>query len=673
MQTRTRIIGWIVAVTIGSQALPAHAEGPDKTLSPYFQVSGGDGSVDAMPLLGTDVDVQIVGVIADVRVKQTYKNDGATTLHATYVFPASTRAAVHGLTMRVGNQLVRAQIKEREEAKRTFEQAKREGKSASLLEEDRPNVFRMSVANILPGDKIEVELLYSELIVPTGGTYEFVYPTVVGPRYSSQPAASAPATDKFVASPYLHQGEAPASSFTLSGRLTGGMPIDSAVSPSHEMTLRWKTDKTEASFGLRETADYAGDEDFVLRYRLAGGQIQSGLLMSEGKDENFFLLTVQPPKRVDPTYIPPRDYVFVLDVSGSMRGFPLDTAKELLRTLMADLKPTDTFNVLFFSGGSDLLSPTPLTATPRNIDRALKMIERQDGGGGTELLPALERAMALPAEENGWSRSFIVVTDGYISGERELFEYIRANLGRANVFSFGIGSSVNRFLIDGVAKAGLGEPFVVLGPGQSLEVANKLREYVRSPVLTDVKVTFDGFDAYDVEPTFFPDVLADRPIVVHGKWKGKAGGSIGVRGVSGAGAFQQKIVVAPGMADAANEPLKFLWARTRVSNLSDFTERGGLDDRAKREVTELGLKYELLTAFTSFIAVHEVVRNPSGEGADVAQPLPLPEGVTDAAVGDIAQGAEPELVWIAMALAVWAMAVAWRRKTQVAVARRDLR
>jgi len=663
MHTRTRIIGWIVALTLGSVSLPARAEGPDKTLSPYFQVKGGDGSTDTMPLLGTDVDVQIVGVIADVRVKQTYKNDGKTTLHATYVFPASTRAAVHGLTMRVGNQLVRAQIKEREEAKKAFEQAKREGKSASLLEEDRPNVFKMSVANILPGDRIEVELLYSEHIVPTAGVYEFVYPTVVGPRYSNQPAKTAHDSDKFVASPYLHEGEAPAASFSLAGRVTGGMPIDSAMSPSHKIDLTWK-DKTEMSFALQETPDYAGDEDFVLSYRLAGGQIQSGLVLSEGKDENFFLLTIQPPKRVDPSFIPPRDYVFVLDVSGSMRGFPLDTAKDLLKALMADLRPTDTFNVLFFSGGSKLLSEKPLTATPANIDGAVKMIERMEGGGGTELLPALQRAMALPAMEKGVSRSFIVVTDGYISGERELFEYIRANLGNANVFSFGIGSSVNRFLIDGVAKAGLGEPFVVLGPGQSLSVANKFREYVRSPVLTDVKISFDGFEAYDVEPKFFPDVLADRPIVVHGKWKGKMGGSIEVSGVSGTGAYKQKVVVTPGLANEKNDPLKFLWARTRVSNIWDFTQGGYLDEREKRTVTDLGLKYELLTAFTSFIAVHEVVRNPRGDGVDVAQPLPLPEGVTEAAVGggDVQQGVEPELLLLGMVAAVCAMLVAWRRR-----------
>jgi Ca-activated chloride channel family protein len=222
---------------------------------------------------------------------------------------------------------------------------------------------------------------------------------------------------------------------------------------------------------------------------------------------------------------------------------------------------------------------------------------------------------------------------------------------------------VNRYLVEGVAKAGLGEPFIVTDASQSLAVANRLREYVRTPVLTDVKVDFRGFDVYDVEPAFVPDVLADRPVIVHGKWRGKPVGSISVTGMTGTGAFSQAIPVGGAAPDPKNAPLKYLWARTRISNAWDFANQYSVDERTKKEIIGLGLKYELLTPFTSFIAVHEVVRNTTGTGEDVAQPLPMPEGVSDRSIG---VGAEPELVLLLAAFGVWCAASLARRRRSAA-------
>ena len=240
ISTRRIIMCLAACALLLPRAAAAQNERPpiDKTLSPFFVVEGGDPGVESLPLKDTKVDVSISGVIADVTVRQVYQNRGQRPLHARYVFPASTRAAVYGMTMTVGDVRIVARINRREEAKREFERAKQEGKSASLLEESRPNVFTTNVANILPGDTILVELKYTELLVPTEGAYEFVYPTVVGPRYSEKRASQASPGDEFVKTPYTHQGEAPRSEFHLAGVVSTGIPIQELSSPSHQLVSR---------------------------------------------------------------------------------------------------------------------------------------------------------------------------------------------------------------------------------------------------------------------------------------------------------------------------------------------------------------------------------------------------------------------------------------------------
>ncbi|HVQ38359.1 MAG TPA: VIT domain-containing protein [Pyrinomonadaceae bacterium] len=615
----------------------------DKTLSPYFLVKG-DPNVDHLPLKDTRVEIAVSGVIADVKVVQTYRNEGSRPINASYVFPASTRAAVYAMRMRIGDQIIVAKIKEREAAKQEFDKAKEEGKSASLLEQNRPNVFSMSLANIMPQEQIEIELRYTELLVPTDGVYEVVYPTVVGPRYSSQPESSAPKTDAFVKTPYLHQGNQPSSTLHISARVSAGIPIQDLDCTSHKITPIWQS-TTVANVTLDDADAFQGNRDFVLRYRLAGNQIASGLLLYQGQDENFFLYMAQPPQRVSSEDIPAREYIFVVDVSGSMEGFPLNTSKQLLRDLIGKLRPTDLFNVVLFAGDSTVLSSQSLQANEENISRAIRLLEEQRGSGGTELLPAIKQAMGVPREA-GVSRSIVLVTDGYISGEQGVFDYIRDNLNQCNVFSFGIGSSVNRYLIEGVAKAGMGEPFIVTEESQAAAVAARFREYIQTPLLTDIQVRAVGFDTYDVHPVHLPDLLAQRPVILFGKWRGPVTGTFELHGKTGRGDFMSTFDVASVQPDEASRALRYLWARSRIAELSDYGSRNIDADRVK-EVTALGLKYNLLTQYTSFIAVREVVVNPLGSAQDVKQPLPLPLGVSDLAVGEGTEaGSEPELVWL---------------------------
>jgi len=380
--------------------------GDDRTESPYFFVEGALAGEESFPLKSTKVTATVSGIIANVLVKQTYQNTGAATLHARYVFPASTRAAIHGLTLRVGDKAVAARIKEREAADHEYEAAKREGKTAAKLDQERPNVFTMSVANVLPKDLVEVELSYTELLVPSEGVYEFVYPTVVGPRYAGGATAHPTAHAGFVSTPYLHAGQPAPGAFDIGVTISAGMPLGQVRSPSHAITLSHEGSSV-ARVALARTDGDSANRDFILDYRLSGPTIGAGLLLYEGarSGDDFFLLMVQPSAAVTPAEIPPREYVFVLDVSGSMHGFPLETAKRVLRDLIGHLRPTDTFNVVLFSGASHLLAPVSVAATRANIDRAIDVIDRQSGGGGTELESALRihatRIELHPARDGG--------------------------------------------------------------------------------------------------------------------------------------------------------------------------------------------------------------------------------------------------------------------------------
>ncbi len=670
---------WASTVTLAAVAvvlltafpLPAQAHDSDRrqrTQSPYFFVKSDDPSIDALPLKSTAVDVKIAGVIADVTVTQTYRNEGSRPIEARYVFPGSTRAAVGGLSVRLADRLVTAKIKERLQARVDYEAASKAGKTAALLEQHLPNVFQMNVANILPGDDVKVELRYTELLVPDAGNYQFVFPTVVGPRYDS--ARSNESKSGWAGQPILRReepaGPTPAPAFALRATLDTPLGIKEVRSATHAIEISRKDDDRHAEVSLANRAGSRADRDFVLDYRLAGEQIESGLLLHKGKEagaENFFLAMIEPPKSIAANVVTPRDYIFVVDISGSMHGFPLDTAKATLRRLVGGLRPSDTFNVLLFAGSNAMLSPQSVPATPANIQKATTTIDGLEGSGSTELIPALKRAYAAPKEPQV-SRTVVVVTDGYVTVEREAFALVRENLSKANLFAFGIGGSVNRHLVEGLARAGMGQPFVITDPIQAPEQAARFRRMVESPVLTRVKATFEGLDVYDVEPSALPDVLGERPVIVFGKWRGEAKGRMVVEGLGATGPYRQAIAVKK--ADAGDRDLSALgslWARHRIASLSDQEALEGGEILSK-SITELGLKYSLLTQYTSFIAVDEIVRNATPQrSSGVDQPLSLPKGVEESAVGGfsgfgaaVPSTPEPELLGaVAVMLSMLAM------------------
>ena len=633
----------------------------DKLLAPYFviQSEGADISTDYFPLKSTEVTTNINGAIAETYVVQTYENQGDKPINAQYVFPPSTTATVHGMTMEIGSHRVTATIKEKEEAKEEYEEAKEEGKSASLLEQKRPNVFTMDVANIMPGDTARIELHYTELITCRDGEYEFVFPTVVGPRYiapqdssgpvpddavpskeipeeDSQEAADASdgdeeAADGWAASPYLPEGVMPDSEYHINISLSTGVPIADVTCKSHEINVAKETDSL-ARITLADTKDFAGNRDFILKYRLTSESVQSGLVLTENNSEKYFFLTVQPPERFTPDDIPPREYIFVLDVSGSMYGYPLDTSKDLIRNLVSGLKETDTFNLVLFSDDTYLLAP-------KNIQKAIDLIDEQEGGGGTSMLPALTKALSVPMNED-IARSVVIITDGYISNEDDIYDLINQNMDTASFFSFGIGCSVNDYLIKGIAQCGMGESFLVTDSEDAESSAERFAAYIESPLLTGITVDYEGFDVYDVA-TATPSILyAQKPLILFGKWRGEPAGTITVSGKAGNEEYKQEISVADATVDAENESIRYLWARTKLDQLAGYGSVRN-DDSVKEEITQLGLDYNMTTPYTSFVAVVDEIRNEEGESEDVKQASPLPLQVSNLAIGGYTAYSEP--------------------------------
>lgn len=622
---------YFLGLPTGVQAqtfIPGHAE------VPYFEVPG--GATEVLPLKSTSAKVRIAGVIAHVTVSQVYQNRGNQPVEAVYVFPGSTRSAVHAMQMKIGSRTITARIETRDQAQKDYNAAVKKGRTASLLEQQRPNVFEMHVGNIMPGDLVEVEIAYTETLQQREGVYEFVYPTVAGPRYHKG-SSEGNGGPEWNANPWLKEGELPAYTFDLDCSILSGLPLREVRCTSHQVEIDY-TDRNSASVKLGNSELHGGNRDFILQYRIGGEGVESGVwLYSDGK-ENFFMASIQPPARMESEMIPPREYIFIVDVSGSMYGFPLQVSKKLISGLLNGLKPSDQFNILFFSGGSAQFARQSVAATGENISAALRMLDGQQGGGGTELLPALKQALSMKSSGN-YARTFVIATDGYVTVEKEAFELIRTSLNEASFFSFGIGSSVNRFLIEGLAHAGAGESCIITSEQEATEKAGSFLKYISSPLLTGVNIAFNEFMVDEPEPASVPDLFASRPVVIFGKYRGKPQGSIVLSGKTGKGDYEVRIPLSQAVVSSDNEAIKYLWAREQIRRVDDYAGGySGVPKDVEERVTGLGLRYNLLTSYTSFVAVDSLIRNDGSPVVTVRQPLPLPEGVSDFAVAQHVSG-----------------------------------
>ncbi len=576
----------------------------DVTECPYFSVSSTDSIGVGFSLISTDIEATISGVIANVVVEQTYYNAGDVEVDATYVFPMSTNAAIYGMEMILNDETIVAEIKRKAEAETIFENADSTGLTASLLEQEKPNVFQMSLANIQPGDDLSIRMVYTELLIPTNGVYQFVFPSIVGPRFTTggEPWVNQAAIDAIPLS---------ATALNINLKINGGMTVNAACT-SHSTTFDYDGNSAETILNTNP------GNDFIVNYTLDHNDIETGLLLYEGEEENFFLSMIQPAMPDVAFDSPQREYVFIMDVSGSMSGTPIETSKTLITNLLNDLNLEDKFNILFFAGGAATLSPNSLPVTGENIDMAIDMIEGINAGGSTMLLPAMQQALDMEGTE-GYSRTFVILTDGYVTVEKEAYELIRDNLNEANFFSFGIGTSVNRFIIEGIAYVGEGEPFIVTDETDAAEMAATFKEYIEKPVLTNIEAIFEGIDVYDVEPLTIPDVFAERPIIIYGKYNSPAEGSIAISGDYADGGVASSLDFADYTDNMEeNIALQYLWARKKIKLMSDYGIASNETDTIsiEEEITQLGLKYSLVTEFTSFVAVDSSAVTTTSGGTD---------------------------------------------------------
>ena len=600
------ILAAFLSLSTFAQFNDSDVHGDDITESPYFVVKPSSGSLNPgeFALKGTHTEVNVVGVIAEVTVEQTYVNHGTATLNATYIFPGSTHAAVYSMEMMVGEHKVIANIKEKAEAKKIFAEAKSEGKTASLMTQHRPNVFQMDVTNIRPKNVVKVTFSYTENLVPVDNEYGFVFPTIVGPRFVG---ADGVAEDSWTQNPYTNTDH-PVSkflnpSFTLDFNLNAGIPISSAKCVSYPNCSLEYTGKDELTASLSNSQYQQAKNEFVFKYKLLGDKISTGMLTYDHGDEKFFMMTVQPPKRYSTDVIPPRDYMFIVDISGSMSGFPLDVSKELIRNLLSSLNEGDRFNLLLFASGYGVYSEEMIEVSATEINNAIAFMSLRHSGGGTRILPAVQEALNM-IDDNGRSVSIILATDGLVTVEREAFDLITQSQSEANFFPFGIGTSMNRYLIEGLAHVSHTEPMICTTLDEAKSEARRFKEMVSQPLLTDIDIDWGDSEVYDVIPAAVPDLFAQKPLVVYGKYRGKMDNKLTVNGTTGSGRYTENVKTKTTEKDEKNGALRYLWARKQLQVLSDYAAVSN-ESEFRPMITAIGLDYSLLSKYTSFVAVDE--------------------------------------------------------------------
>lgn len=609
------------------------------------------------PLKHTSAKVEISGFLSRVVVTQEFENPFNEKIEAVYTFPLPHNAAVDDMTMIVGDRTVRGKILRREEAEAVYEAAKTNGQTASLLNQERANIFTQSVANILPGEQIKITISYVETLKYEDGAYEFVFPMVVGPRYVPGAATGAPVgaqlsnsgngfapnTDRVpdtssITPQPVPEGMRVGHDVSLDVTLDAGVPIDGMSSKTHEVNVE-RPDDHRARVTLKDQATIP-NKDFVLRYEVAGKKIEDALLTHSSDKGGYFTLILQPPLRVTAEDVTPKELVFVLDTSGSMSGFPIEKAKETMKLALDSLYPSDTFNLITFSGDEHILFPAPVRATKENLAKAQAFLETREGSGGTEMMKAIKASMD-PSDASDHVRIVCFMTDGYVGNDMEIIGEVQKH-PNARVFAFGIGSSVNRFLLDGMAKYGRGEVEYVALNDDGSAAARRFHERVRNPLLTDISVDWNGLPVADVYPKQIPDLFGAKPVILSGRYTGGGKGTIRLKGKMSGVDFVREIPVEFSSSQAQNDVLGTLWARTRVDDLmsQDFkgAQQGAMKDEVKQAIIQLGLDYRLMTQFTSFVAVEEMIVTDGGQPRRIDVPIEVPEGVNREAVSGMNYG-----------------------------------
>lgn len=597
------------------------------------------GRFESIPLVHTDVTLDVRGLAAAATVTQQYVNSGTEPIEAVYVFPLPHDSAVYDLEIRIGNRLIRSTIREREEAKRVYDSAKSEGKRAALVEEERPNIFTASVANLMPGDHIDVRLRYVQPLRWEDGRIRLVFPMVVGPRYiPGAHAVSHTGTgwavdtdvvpDASRVTPPVHNPDSrPGHDISLSVDLDSGFEFGSINSVSHAITVRRLPD------GRRHVELASGatipNKDFVLEVQQAEStQPKTSLFLSPdpASGETYFLLSAFPPT-VQPVKRVPIEMLYMIDVSGSMGGTSITQAREALLQALDRLGPNDRFGILAFNHTYREFASAPLTASSENLAAARGFVQDLQAGGGTEMLPALLHVMQKP-ETPGYLRHIILLTDGDLGNEEQIFAALRVHLSGARLYTVAIGSSPNFFLATKMAQFGRGTFTHITDIGEIRDQMGRLLGTIESPVLTDVKLTFEGVEVADVYPQRPPDLFLRQPLLLYGRITQGHSGRLRLTARAGDQPYEANFAFDTSVA-SFHPGITSLWARQRVEDLIDQWRLSDEDARAGIRATLVAhaIRYRLVTRFTSLVAVEEIVANTSGASTIVPVAAELPAGM----------------------------------------------
>lgn len=587
------------------------------------------------PLQHTQVAAKIVGNLSRVEVTQSFVNPFAQSLEAVYVFPLPDEAAVDDMEIKIGNLVIKGNIRKRTEAKEIYAQAKQEGKTAGLLEQERDNIFTQSLANIQPGEQIDVTIRYTNSLKFLGGNYEFVFPMVVGPRYipgtiidSSGDTDEVPDASR-ITSPIIPPEVRSGHEINVNVEINAGLPILNITSPSHKLQIGQTGEIIQVSLAI---ADTVPNKDFILRYQVATQETQATILTQADSRGGHFAIYLIPALTYQPREIVPKDVVFLIDTSASQSGAPIQQCQELMRRFIQGLNPDDTFTIIDFSSTTRQLSSTPLANTPENRDRAIKYINKLQANGGTELLNGIRAVLDFPVISSRL-RSVVLLTDGYIGNEKQILAEVQSKLKPGNrLYSFGAGSSVNRFFLNRVAEIGRGISTIIRHDEPVDKAVENFFQQINYPVLTDIQVTWEGEgDPPLIYPTTAPDLFTAQPLVLFGRQISAIAGDLRIQGnVAGGQVYQKTFHV--NFADEGNLAIAQLWGRAKIKDLMNqmfaCDTQTGVED-----ITDTALTYQLLSEYTAFVAVSEEIRvNPEGESISVQVPLEMPEGVNRTAV-----------------------------------------
>ncbi len=585
-----------------------------------------------VPLERTEVSARVSAFISTVNVLQRYRNPYDTKIEAVYVFPLPENAAVTDFVMTVGDRRIRGMIREREEARKIYEEAKSQGHVASLLTQERPNVFTQKVANIEPGKKIDVTITYFSPLKYREGEYEFVFPMVVGPRFNpagstggvgavshGKGSSSGQATEV----QHLKPGERSGHDIAVSVDIDAGVAVESAASPSHAVEVK-RLSPSHIAVSL-SPLDRIPNKDFVLRYRVAGRQMKTAVLVNRGERASHVALVLQPPAELADLPRVPREMIFVLDCSGSMDGAPIEKAKEAARRCLRKLSPEDSFQIVTFSMSASKMGPAPVPATPENVAQGLKYLDGLNGEGGTMMIEGIRAALDFPHDDRRL-RIVSFMTDGYIGNETQVLAEIRKRLGSARIFSFGVGSSVNRHLLEEMARVGRGAAaFVGLSEGTG-EAVDLFYDRAARAALTDVRVDWGALEVTDVYPRQIPDLFVGRPVMVVGRLANSGVGTVKVSGRAGGKPVSYTLRVEAESDEAQHPGVSGVWARWKIAELSD-REIAEPSDELRGEVTAVSLENRVLCRYTAFLAVDGLAKTAGDHGVSVGVPVPVPEGV----------------------------------------------